>query len=80
MTQSDLQAVKIQLGHFLGRFYVWRLRINVLNIYYGGVNGDFRIKVLNFFTMVVNGVKKPKYLGDEASPPTLQNLWWSFQE
>ena len=27
VSKSDLQAVKILLGHFLGMFHVWHLRI-----------------------------------------------------
>ena len=30
VSKSDLQAVKIQLGHFLGTFHVWQLRIKLL--------------------------------------------------
>ena len=30
VSKSDLQAVKIQLEHFLGIFHVWQLRIKLL--------------------------------------------------
>ena len=35
MSQSDLQAVKIWLGHFLEMFHVGELRIKVLKFYNG---------------------------------------------
>ena len=38
----NLQAVKIQLGHFLTMFHVWQLRIKLLKlpIFTKAVNGD----------------------------------------
>ena len=39
LSKSDLQAVKIRLGHFLGMFYVGQLRIKQLK-FIVAVNGD----------------------------------------
>ena len=35
VSKSDLQAVKIRLGHFLEMFHVWQLRIKLLKFYNG---------------------------------------------
>ena len=38
---SDLQAVKIRLGYFLGMFHVWQLRIKCQNCYNGSQWGVY---------------------------------------